>query len=171
MRERLRAKRAESRRRARRQRAGQGDGKIAADAARTCRSARSARARTTRLPAAPGLPSINFGYGGEGESGGVYHSLYDNYEHYTPLRRSGLRYDATLAKTVGRVVLRLADADLPPQRYGDFADTVARYLDEVKKLAESAATAIACASKMEREGDFQLAMDPLKPDGPPEPSR
>ena len=82
-----------------------------------------------------GLPSIDFGYGGEGESGGVYHSLYDDYQHHSTFVDPGFIYDATLAKTVGRAVMRLADADLPVQRYGDFADTVAGYLDEVKKLA------------------------------------
>jgi hypothetical protein len=40
-----------------------------------------------------------------------------------------------LSKTVGRLVLRMADADTPPQSFGDFATTVAGYLTEVKKLA------------------------------------
>jgi mono/diheme cytochrome c family protein len=31
----------------------------------------------------------------------------------------------------------MADADIPLVRYGDFADTVSRYLDEVKKLADT----------------------------------
>jgi hypothetical protein len=35
------------------------------------------------------------------------------------------------------MVMRLADADLPVQRYADFADTVAGYLDEVKRLADT----------------------------------
>ena len=81
-----------------------------------------------------GLAAIDFGYGGEGESGGVYHSLYDDYEHHSRFVDPGFAYDATLAKTVGRAVLRLADTDLPVQRYGDFASTVATYLEEVKKL-------------------------------------
>ena len=47
----------------------------------------------------------------------------------------GFAYGGALAKTAGRLVLRVADADLPPlQRFGDFADTVGRYVDEVKKL-------------------------------------
>jgi N-acetylated-alpha-linked acidic dipeptidase len=29
-----------------------------------------------------GIASMNIGYGGEGESGGVYHSAYDTFEHY-----------------------------------------------------------------------------------------
>ena len=38
-----------------------------------------------------GIASINLGFGGEGQSGGVYHSAYDTFEHYLALRRSGLR--------------------------------------------------------------------------------
>ena len=47
-----------------------------------------------------GLAALNVGYGGEGESGGVYHSLYDNYRAPQPLRRPGLRLWRALAKTV-----------------------------------------------------------------------
>src|SRR6185503_10303392 len=28
-----------------------------------------------------GIPALNVGYGGEGASGGVYHSVYDSYDH------------------------------------------------------------------------------------------
>jgi N-acetylated-alpha-linked acidic dipeptidase len=35
-----------------------------------------------------------------------------------------------LAKTAGRVILRIAEADVPPQRYADFADTMGRYVDQ-----------------------------------------
>ena len=83
-----------------------------------------------------GLPALNIGYGGESESGGVYHSAYDSYDHFTKFDDPGLAYGVTLSQTVGRLVLRIADSDTPPQRFGDFADTVARYLTEVKKLAD-----------------------------------
>ena len=68
-------------------------------------------------------------------SGGVYHSRYDTYEHHSRFVDPGFVYDALLAKTVGRIVMRVANSDLPVQRAGDFADTVALYLAEVKKLA------------------------------------
>jgi N-acetylated-alpha-linked acidic dipeptidase len=66
------------------------------------------------------------------------------------------------------MVLRVADADTVPQRFADFANTVGRYLDEVKKLEESRRTEDRLREKMEREGDFRIAMDPLKPVGAPE---
>src|SRR5262249_15509659 len=75
-----------------------------------------------------GIASLNMGYGGEGESGGVYHSAYDTYEHHSKFVDPGFAYAGALAKTGGRLVLRMSESDLPVVRYGDFADTVATYL-------------------------------------------
>jgi len=116
-----------------------------------------------------GVPSIDFGYGGEGESGGVYHSLYDDYQHHSQFVDPGFVYDATLAKTVGRAVMRLADADLPVQRYGDFADTVAGYLEEVKKLADNKRDEARTQARLLGSNAYRLAADPTKQNVPPAP--
>jgi len=116
-----------------------------------------------------GLASIDFGYGGEGESGGVYHSLYDDYEHHSRFVDPGFAYDATLARTVGRAVLRLANTDLPVQRYGDFADTVSTYLDEVKALAATRRTEAETQARLISGGLYKLADDPLDTRGEPTP--
>ena len=113
-----------------------------------------------------GLPALNIGFGGEEESGGVYHSIYDSYHHFTTFDDPGLKYGAALSKTVGRLVLRVADADTPPQRFGDFADTVSTYLGEVKKLAEDRRTEDRKREKLLADGAFRIASDPLKPVGP-----
>jgi N-acetylated-alpha-linked acidic dipeptidase len=115
-----------------------------------------------------GLPSLDLGFGGEGQSGGVYHSLYDSFHHFTTFDDPGLKYGATLSKVAGRVVLRVADADLPPARYSDFADTVATYLDEVQKLADTRAKDDATRAALLQTGAYKLASDPLKPVAPPE---
>ena len=60
----------------------------------------------------------------------------------------GFVYAALLAKTAGRMVLRMADADVPLERYGDFAGTVSRYLEEVKKLADNKREAAEAQAKM-----------------------
>ena len=114
-----------------------------------------------------GLASIDVGYGGEGESGGVYHSLYDDYEHHSRFVDPGFAYDATLARTVGRMVIRLADADLPVQRYGDFADTVSQYLVEVKKLADTRRDEAAAQARLLSSGAYKLAADPTHSSAPP----
>jgi N-acetylated-alpha-linked acidic dipeptidase len=115
-----------------------------------------------------GLAALNIGYGGEGgRTGGAYHSLYDDYARFSRFVDAGAIYSATLAKTIGRLVLRFASADLPPQRYADFADTVTSYLDEVKQLADAKREAADAQSKALDAGFFGLASDPTKPRGEP----
>ncbi len=114
-----------------------------------------------------GVPSLNIGYGGEEESGGVYHSIYDSFNHFTRFNDPGLKYGATMAQTVGRLVLRTADAATPPVRFSDFAATVARYLTEVKTLADERRTRDRTLTKLLADGSFAAASDPLKPVGAP----
>ncbi|HUO93078.1 MAG TPA: transferrin receptor-like dimerization domain-containing protein [Rhizomicrobium sp.] len=114
-----------------------------------------------------GLAAINLGYGGEGESGGVYHSRYDTYEHHSRFVDPGFVYDALLAKTAGRIVIRTADTDLPVQRAGDFADTVSMYLSEVKKLANDKRDAQVAQAGLLRDHVYRLAADPTKSSGTP----
>lgn len=116
-----------------------------------------------------GLAAINLGYGGEGESGGVYHSAYDTWEHHSRFVDPGFAYAGALAKTGGRLVLRIADADLPLQRYGNFAETVATYNDELKKLADGKREAAATQAKLIAAGAYKLADDPTRTNGPPNP--
>ena len=114
-----------------------------------------------------GLAALNVGYGGEGSSGGVYHSAYDTYEHHSKFVDPGFKYAAALAKTSGRMVLRLSETDLPVQRYGDFADTVSTYLDEVMKLADGKREAQTAQAKAIAADAFKLSDDPTLTSGPP----
>lgn len=114
-----------------------------------------------------GLPSLNIGYGGEDQGDGVYHSIYDSYHHMTRFDDPGLVYGTVLSKTVGRLVLRMADADTPPQRFSDFATTIAGYLGEVKKLAADRRASDEKRKKLIEGGAFDLASDPLDPVGRP----
>lgn len=116
-----------------------------------------------------GLASFNVGFGGEGESGGVYHSAYDTYEHHSRFVDPGSAYAGALAKTAGRIVMRLADADLPVQRYGDFAETVGGYLDEVKKLADKTRDEAEARARLLAAGTYKLADDPTVSRADPEP--
>ncbi len=115
-----------------------------------------------------GVPSLDVGFGGEGESGGVYHSAYDTYDHYTRWGDPGMRYSATLARTAGRIVLRYADADLPPVNFVSFSDTVGRYVDELHKLADREREDTAARNAILDSGRWKLALDPARPDRPPE---
>lgn len=114
-----------------------------------------------------GIASLNLGYGGEDESGGVYHSVYDSYDHFIRFNDPGLLYGATMSKTVGRIVMRAADDATPPVHFADFAATVARYVTEVKALADDRRTRDKTLAKLSADGSFKAADDPRKPVGAP----
>jgi N-acetylated-alpha-linked acidic dipeptidase len=114
-----------------------------------------------------GIAALNVGFGGEGQVGGVYHSAYDTYEYYSRFGDPGFAYAPVLAKTVGRLILRMADADVPLARYGDFAETVSRYLDQVKKLADTKREAAETQAKLLAADAYRLTDDPTKTSGPP----
>jgi len=114
-----------------------------------------------------GVPSLDLGFGGEGESGGVYHSRYDTYEHHSRFVDPGFVYDALLAKTVGRIVLRVSEAGLPVQQAGDFAERVSAYFAQVKKLETTEREEAEVQAKLLADHAFELADDPTKTSGVP----
>ena len=114
-----------------------------------------------------GVASIDIGYTGEGQSGGVYHSDYDDFAHHSRFVDPGFTYAGVLARTAGHMMLRVADADLPVNRYGDFADQVGIYLDEVKKLAKTKHETAETQAKLLSGNLYRLADDPTKPSAPP----
>jgi N-acetylated-alpha-linked acidic dipeptidase len=65
------------------------------------------------------------------------------------------------------MVLRMADAEVPLARYGDFADTVSRYLDQVKRLADTKRQAAETQAKLLASNTYRLVDDPTKPSRPP----
>jgi N-acetylated-alpha-linked acidic dipeptidase len=107
-----------------------------------------------------GIASLDLRYGGEGESDGVYHSIYDSFDHYTRFVDPGFHYAAALAMTAGRVVLRFANADVLPFNVQNLSETVARYVSEVSKLNNDEREAIAERNRRILEKTYELAADP-----------
>jgi N-acetylated-alpha-linked acidic dipeptidase len=116
-----------------------------------------------------GVPSLDIAFGEEGDSRGVYHSRYDTFEHHSRFVDPGFVYDALLAKTAGRLMLRVADADLPVQRTSDLAEAVSDYLEEVEKLADDERDQAETQAGLLTDRAFQLAADPTKSSGLPTP--
>lgn len=108
-----------------------------------------------------GVAALNIGYGGEG-GGGSYHSVYDSFDHYTRFGDPTFDYGIAQAKTTGRLVLRLANADVLPFELKTFADTMSRYLDELTKLAETTRREIDERNRLVREHAYENAADPTK---------
>jgi N-acetylated-alpha-linked acidic dipeptidase len=67
------------------------------------------------------------------------------------------------------MVLRAADADVGPARYADFAATVARYVTEVKKLADDQRAKDMKREELTTAGDFKLASNAQDPTTAPTP--
>jgi len=115
-----------------------------------------------------GIAAINLGFGGEGQSGGVYHSAYDTFEHYARFGDPGFVYGVVLAKTAGRMVLRAADADVAPLRFDNLADTVGVEVDELKKLVASRREQAREVDRLLDAKAYALAADPTLSSGPPD---
>jgi N-acetylated-alpha-linked acidic dipeptidase len=109
-----------------------------------------------------GVASLNLGYSGEG-GGGSYHSLYDSFDHYTRFGDPTFDYGIALAQTAGRVMLRLADADVLPFEFLSEADTIGRYVTEISKLTDDMRNQTAEKNRQIQEGILQAYFDPQQP--------
>jgi N-acetylated-alpha-linked acidic dipeptidase len=115
-----------------------------------------------------GIASLNVSYSGEGETSGVYHSAYDSFDHYSRFGDPGFAYGAMLSKTAGRMILRMAEADVLPLRATEFADTVAHYVEEMHKLADTMRETTELQHRLLDEKLYALAADPTRPSQAPE---
>jgi N-acetylated-alpha-linked acidic dipeptidase len=113
-----------------------------------------------------GVASLNIGFGGE-DGGGIYHSIYDDYYWYTHFADTDFRYGRALAQAAGTAVMRLADAELLPYDFGNFTDTLRKYVEELQKLASGKRDEIRERNRQLEEGVFAATSDPKRPLLPP----
>jgi len=109
-----------------------------------------------------GIASLDLSFGGE-DRGGIYHSIYDDFYWYTHFSDSDFVYGRALAQTAGTAVMRLADADLLPLDFDNFAATVGRYVREVEKLARDRRESAIERNRQIDEGLFAAVSDPRSP--------
>ena len=109
-----------------------------------------------------GIASINVGFGDEDEDG-IYHSIYDDYYFYTHFLDTDFAYGRALAQTAGTAVMRLADADIVPLEFTDFADTMQKYGRELKELLSKKQDDIRERNRQINDGVFAAIRDPRKP--------
>lgn len=114
-----------------------------------------------------GIASLNLGYGGEDAGSGQYHSIYDDFYWYTRFEDTDFAYGRALAQTAGVMVMRLADADVLPFKFTNFAETIHTYIAEIKKLdADQRSKAKELNAEID-EGVFEAIADPKKKMVPP----
>jgi N-acetylated-alpha-linked acidic dipeptidase len=118
-----------------------------------------------------GIASLNLSYDGEDEYG-QYHSIYDSIDHYRRFQDEGFMYGLVQARTTGRAMLRLANADVLPFEFTNVAETVGRYVKQLTKLADDTREQADESARRARERIDLLAADarfPFVPKAPAEP--
>ncbi len=108
-----------------------------------------------------GIASVNVSFGEEDEDG-IYHSIYDDFYFYTHFLDTDFAYGRALAQTAGTAVIRLADADVVPFEFTDFADTMQKYGRELKDLLNRKQDEIRERNRQIADGVFVAIADPKK---------
>ena len=106
-----------------------------------------------------GVPSLNIGYGGE-NPGGEYHSIYDSYDHYARFKDVEFKYGVTLAKTTGRAVLRLSEADILPFDYTLLHKTIKGYITELISNVDALREKALVENDLIKNNAYKIAADP-----------
>ncbi len=109
-----------------------------------------------------GIAALNLGFGGHGGHG-IYHSIYDSFEHYTRFNDTNFVYGRALSQVVGTAVMRLAGAPVLPHHFIGMADTYGRYIDELKALLAASREAALEQNRQLDEGVFAAVADPRLP--------
>jgi N-acetylated-alpha-linked acidic dipeptidase len=109
-----------------------------------------------------GIACLNLGFGGEDEQG-IYHSIYDDFYWYTHFSDTDFVYGRAMAQTIGTSAMRLADAEVLPFDFVDFADTVGMYTKNLEKLLADKQNEIRERNQEIDEGMFKATFDPRRP--------
>jgi N-acetylated-alpha-linked acidic dipeptidase len=113
-----------------------------------------------------GVAALNIGFGGEAD-GGIYHSIYDDFYWYTHFGDPEFVYERALAQLGGTAVMRMADADLLPFDPSGSADTVKRYVTELKSELKDKQDKARERNLEIEEGVYGAVADPQKKYIPP----
>ena len=109
-----------------------------------------------------GIATLDLAYAGEDEQG-IYHSIYDDFFWYTHFSDYDFVYGRALSQTIGTSVMRLADAEILPLDFVDFADTIQKYTKDLQKLLADKQEEIRERNQELEEGVFKATLDPRRP--------
>ncbi len=113
-----------------------------------------------------GIASLNLGFGNSDPSG-VYHSIYDSFDHYVKFNDPTFGYGVALAEVAGHIMMRLADADLLPLRMAPVASNISHYAEEVESLTERLRAQTLEMNRVIDDKAFELGADSADPVGAP----
>ena len=109
-----------------------------------------------------GIPSLNVSFSGLDDSEGVYHSIYDDYYHFTKFLDTDFAYGRALAQTVGSLVIRLVDEDVLPFQFTSLAETVQTYVGELQAQLRQQQSETRELNTQIEEGVFTSIADPRR---------
>ena len=115
-----------------------------------------------------GIPSLNIYYGGE-NAGGEYHTAYDSYDYYSKFGDPGFNYGRALSQTIGRAVLRMANADTLPFEFKNLHKTITSYVSEMISMTDQMRESTLVNNQVIQGNNHQLAADPARPTKLPQP--
>jgi N-acetylated-alpha-linked acidic dipeptidase len=115
-----------------------------------------------------GIPAADIGFGGEA-SGGIYHSIYDDFYWYTHFGDPDFAYERAESQLMGTAVLRLADAEVLPFDFIGFSEMMKKYASNVQEQLENDQSEIKERNAEIEDGVFDAVSDPAKPVQAPTP--
>ena len=86
--------------------------------------------------------------------------IYDDFYWYTHFSDTNFQYGKALAQAGGTSIMRMADADLLPLQFTDFADDVKMYVTEVKKFSVEQRDEIRRKNLEIADGMYEVTSDP-----------
>jgi N-acetylated-alpha-linked acidic dipeptidase len=115
-----------------------------------------------------GIATLDLGFGGE-DNGGEYHSIYDSYDMFNRFKDPGNKYGVVMAKTAGRLTLRMANADVIPFKFNDLYSTINDYATGIMHDLDDTRSKTEFDNRLIKQKYYTLAADPTKTNNPPLP--
>jgi N-acetylated-alpha-linked acidic dipeptidase len=109
-----------------------------------------------------GIASLNLSFGGFDDDG-IYHSIYDDFYHFSHFHDPGFLYGRALAQFSGSLVVRLADVDLLPFDFTNLADTTQTYVRELQTLLRQKQDEVRERNRQVTDGVLAAVNDPRAP--------
>ena len=106
-----------------------------------------------------GVPSTDIGSGGPY---GVYHSVFDNYAWYTMNADPQFVYLREMARVLGVEAIRMADTDVLPYDYANYARDIISYLETAKKKAADDKVSLDFGPALSAAGRFEAAAQKIR---------
>jgi N-acetylated-alpha-linked acidic dipeptidase len=106
-----------------------------------------------------GVPSTDIGSGGPY---GVYHSVFDNYAWFTMNADPDFVYLQEMARVLGIEAIRMADTDVLPYDYANYARDITSYLETAKKKAGDGKLSLDFGPALAAAGRFMAAAQKMR---------